>query len=39
VLLWDITQHGVVITCWRFGTAYQPHCQGSRSPIQCSITV
>jgi hypothetical protein len=32
VLFRGITQRRVVILYWRFGTAYQSHLQGSRSP-------
>jgi len=31
-LLWDITQRGVVVSHWSFGTTYLYHLRGSRSP-------
>jgi len=32
-LFWVITQRVVVIYCWRFGTTYRSHPQGTRTKI------
>jgi len=29
---WDVTQHRLAVSYWRFGTTYQFHLQGLFSP-------